>query len=132
MLVDDSVVMAGGADLFLASPEGSTTLASSPSGLQTGAVVRDGTAYARVDDQLQAIEVDDGEVSWSVPAGAASLQSQPAVDDDKVVVGVPDVGLRAVDRATGRTRWTAAVPDACRWGVRSCSRVATSCTPGVS
>ena len=111
-LVDDSVVMAGGADLFLASPEGSTTLASSPSGPQTGAVVRDGTAYARVGDQLQAIEVDDGEVAWSVSAGAASLQSQPAVDDDMVVVGVPDVGLRAVDRATGRTRWTAAVPDA--------------------
>ena len=74
--------------------------------------MRDGTAYARVGDQLHAIEVDDGEVAWSVSAGAASLQSQPAVDDDTVVVGVPDVGLRAVDRATGRTRWTAAVPDA--------------------
>lgn len=112
VLVDDSVVMAGGADLFLASPEGSTTLATSPSGLQTGAVVRDGTAYARVDDQLQAIEVDDGEVSWSAPSGAASLQSQPAVDDDQVVFGVSDVGLRAVDRTTGRVRWTAPVPDA--------------------
>jgi outer membrane protein assembly factor BamB len=112
VLVDDSVVMAGGADLVLASPEGSTTLASSPSGLQTGAVVREGTAYARVDDQLQAIEVDGGQVSWSVPAGAPSLQSQPAVDDDQVVVGVADVGLRAVDRTTGRVRWTAPVPDA--------------------
>ncbi len=112
VLVDDSVVMAGGADLLLASPEGESTLASSPSGLQTGAVVHDGTAYVRVDDQLQAIEVDDGEVSWSVPAGAASLQSQPAVDDDRVVVGVAEVGLRAVDRTTGRVRWTSRVPDA--------------------
>jgi outer membrane protein assembly factor BamB len=112
VLVDDSVVMAAGADLLRVAPEGSTTLATSPSGVQAGVVVRDGTAYTRVGDQLQAIELDDGEVSWSVPAGASSLQSQPAVDDDQVVVGVPDVGLRAVDRATGRTRWTTAVPDA--------------------
>ena len=112
LLVGDAVVMAGGADLLRVTRARSTTLATSPSGLQTGATVRDGTAYTRVGDRLQAIGVEDGVVAWSVPAGSASLQSQPAVDDHRVVVGVPDVGLRAVDRATARTRWTAAVPDA--------------------
>jgi outer membrane protein assembly factor BamB len=111
--VGDSVVMAGGPDLLRVPPdEASTTLTTTPSGLQLGAVAGDGTAYTRVGDQLQAIRVADGTVSWSVPAGAGNLQSQPAVDGDQVVVGSPDVGLLAVDRATGRTRWTAAVPDA--------------------
>jgi outer membrane protein assembly factor BamB len=113
VLVEDSVVMAGGPNLLRLSPDGSTTLTTTPSGLQLGAVADDdGTAYTRVDDQLQAIRVEDGSVSWSVPAGVGNLQSQPAVDADQVVVGSPDVGLLDVDRATGRTRWTSPVPDA--------------------
>jgi outer membrane protein assembly factor BamB len=111
-LVGDSVVMAAGQELLRASPDGSTTLATTPTGLQLGAVAYDGTAYTRVGDQLQAIRTDDGALSWSVPAGAGNLQSQPAVDGDQVVVGSPDVGLLSVARATGETRWTAAVPDA--------------------
>jgi outer membrane protein assembly factor BamB len=112
VVVADSVVMAGGPDLLRVSPDGSSTLATTPAGLQLGAVANGGTAYTRVGEELRAIRVDDGAVSWSVPAGAGSLQSQPAVDGDEVVVGSSDVGLLAVDRATGRTRWTAAVPDA--------------------
>ena len=83
-----------------------------PAGLQTGAVVRDGIAYARVDDELQAIDVADGEVLWSAPAGAAQLTAQPAVSDDTVVFGSQDEGLVSVDRETVGACGSTPLPDA--------------------
>ena len=109
----DVTVVATSGTLERVDPDGSsTTLATSSSGLQTGAVVRDGVAYARVDDQLQAIDVAEGTVLWTVPSGAAQLTAQPAVSEDAVVFGVQDEGLASVDRETGRPRWVTPLPDA--------------------
>jgi outer membrane protein assembly factor BamB len=116
-LAGADTILATGDQLVRSGPDGDTTLATSASGLQTGAVVRDGIAYVRVDDQLQALDVEDGAVEWSVPAGAALLGAQPSVSKDAVVFGSQDDGLVAVDRATGRERWSVPVPDVVSVGV---------------
>ena len=106
-VVGDSTVLATGDSLVRQDPDGSTTtLATSTQGFQPGAVVRDGTAYVRVDDQLQAIDVRDGSVLWQVPAGPSVLGAPPSVSDDAVVFGVQDGGLarRPRDRASSLGR----------------------------
>ena len=112
-MVGGSTVLATNETLVRNDPDGSsTTLATTSQGFKPGAVVRDGTAYVRVDDALQAIDVGDGSVLWQAPSGPSVLGGQPSVSDDAVVFSMQDGGLVSVDRATGRPRWVAPLDDA--------------------
>lgn len=110
VLAGDDVVLGGYQQLLKVGPDGTTTvLAELPEANHTGAVVAGDVVVTRSSDQVQALSLADGSVLWERPGGASSLGSVPATDGTTVFYGIADLGLAAVDLASGRVRWATPV-----------------------
>ena len=65
-----------------------------------------GTAYVGSDDyNLYAIDLNNARLVWRYVSGAPILQ-KPEVNDRDVFISPERIGLRLLDRATGREVWT--------------------------
>lgn len=111
VLAGDDVVMGAYQQLLKVGPDGTTTvLAELPEAAHTGASVSGDVVLTRSSDQVQALSLADGSVLWERPGGASSFGSVPVTDGETVFYGIADLGLAAVDLASGRVRWATPVP----------------------
>jgi outer membrane protein assembly factor BamB len=63
-------------------------------------------AYVGSNDfNLYAVDMNGGKLVWRYPSGAP-IQRKPAVNDREVFIAPYRVGLRSVDRRSGRENWT--------------------------